>query len=154
MAHGQDSTNVTADTAVMTRLDSVIQYGNTLVGHKYRPGGKTPPAFDCSGLQYYIFSKYGEVMPAFSGGYSNEGVAVEWDSLKVGDFLLFKGRNSKATRIGHVGIVCKIENGVIYMLHSESRGVVIDDFMKIDYYRKRYVGARRLFNADLKRLKR
>jgi hypothetical protein len=45
-----------------------------------------------------------------------------------------------------VGLVVGIEPGAVYMLHSgTSPGVCVQNFLAMPYYKKRYVGARRLF---------
>jgi hypothetical protein len=125
-------------------LDEVIAFGKTLIGRPYRSGSKGPSGFDCSGLMHYIFGQHGILMPSSSGDYAHRGSPVPYGQWEVGDFVLFSGRGGRG--IGHVGIVVEIEPGAVYMLHSgTSPGVCVQNFLAMPYYRKRYVGARRLF---------
>jgi hypothetical protein len=125
-------------------LDEVIAFGKTLIGRPYRSGSKGPSGFDCSGLMHYIFGQHGILMPSSSGDYAHRGSPVPYGQWEVGDFVLFSGRGGRG--IGHVGIVVEIEPGAVYMLHSgTSPGVCVQNFLAMPYYRKRYVGARRVF---------
>lgn len=125
-------------------LDEVIAFGKTLIGRPYRSGSKGPSGFDCSGLMHYIFGQHGILMPSSSGDYAHRGSPVPYGQWEVGDFVLFGGRGGRG--IGHVGIVVAIEPGAVYMLHSgTSPGVCVQNFLAMPYYKKRYVGARRLF---------
>jgi cell wall-associated NlpC family hydrolase len=125
-------------------LDEVIAFGKTLIGRPYRSGSKGPSGFDCSGLMHYIFGQHGILMPSSSGDYAQRGSPVPYGQWEVGDFVLFSGRGGRG--IGHVGIVVAIEPGAVYMLHSgTSPGVCVQNFLAMPYYKKRYVGARRVF---------
>lgn len=125
-------------------LDEVIAFGKTLIGRPYRSGSKGPSGFDCSGLMHYIFGQHGILMPSSSGDYAHRGSPVPYGQWEVGDFVLFSGRGGRG--IGHVGIVVEIEPGAVYMLHSgTSPGVCVQNFLAMPYYKRRYVGARRLF---------
>ena len=125
-------------------LDEVIAFGKTLIGRPYRSGSKGPNGFDCSGLMYYMFGQHGILMPSSSRDYAHRGSAVPYGQWEVGDFVLFSGRGGRG--IGHVGLVVGIEPGAVYMLHSgTSPGVCVQNFLAMPYYKRRYVGARRLF---------
>ena len=125
-------------------LDEVIAFGKTLIGKPYRSGSKGPSGFDCSGLMHYIFGQHGILMPSSSRDYAHRGSPVSYGQWEVGDFVLFGGRGARG--IGHVGIVVAIEPGAVYMLHSgTSPGVCVQNFLGMPYYKKRYVGARRVF---------
>ena len=125
-------------------LEEVIAFGKTLIGRPYRSGSKGPSGFDCSGLMHYIFGQHGILMPSSSRDYAHRGSPVPYGQWEVGDFVLFGGRGARG--IGHVGLVVGIEPGAVYMLHSgTSPGVCVQNFLAMPYYKKRYVGARRLF---------
>ena len=124
-------------------IDEIVAFGKSLVGRPYRSGGKTPAGFDCSGFLYYTFGNFGYKMPSHSGDYAHRGAAVSYGQWEKGDFLLFSGRGRRG--IGHVALVIAVEPGAVWMLHSGSPGVVVQNFLAMPYYTKRYVGARRLF---------
>ena len=129
-------------------LDSVLNYGKTLIGRRYRYGGLSPAGFDCSGFIKYIFRKYGIKLPHSSREYANVGQIIPKDSIgsvHKGDILVFKGRNSKSKRIGHVAIVLEANENEILMMHSCcDKGVAIENYLISPYYLKRLIGIRRL----------
>lgn len=55
--------------------------------------------------------------------------------------MFFKGRNIKSNTIGHLSIVVEVENGNIKMMHSCSRGIIIEDYQNSDYYKQRFIKA-------------
>jgi len=129
-------------------IDSVLNYGKHLIGRRYRYGGSSPSGFDCSGFISYIFRKYGYSFPHSSREYVHVGEFISKDSIRNvqrGDILLFKGRNWKSRRIGHVSIVVEANENEILMLHSCcDKGVAIENYLTAPYYLKRLVGIRRL----------
>ena len=129
-------------------IDSVLNYGKTLVGHRYRYGGAALSGFDCSGFIKFIFHKYGYTLPHCSRDYAQIGEEISKDSIqnvKKGDILLFKGRNSKSKRIGHVSIIVEANEKEILILHSCcNKGVAVESYTSSGYYPVRLVGIRRL----------
>ena len=129
-------------------MDSVLDFGKTLIGRRYRYGGLSPAGFDCSGFMKYIFRKYGITLPHCSREYTQIGEVIPKDSIGTvhkGDFLLFKGRNSKSKRIGHVAIVIEVKENEILMIHSCcDKGVAIENYLISPYYLKRLIEIRRM----------
>ena len=129
-------------------VDSIISYGMTLIGHRYRYGGSSLAGFDCSGLIRFIFRKYGYSLPHSSREYAKLGKVISKDSIKSlqkGDILLFKGRNTKSSRIGHISIVIEATENKILMLHSCcDKGVAIENYLTSEYYLKRLMAIRRI----------
>ena len=58
--------------------------------------------------------------------------------------MFFKGRNSKSVNVGHVSLVIENKDGNIKMIHATRRGVIIDEYLKMEYYRQRFLMARRI----------
>jgi len=58
--------------------------------------------------------------------------------------LFFKGRDLRSSRIGHVAMVIKVSENSFKMIHSCSRGLIIDDFSETTYYQQRFIKAKRL----------
>ena len=129
-------------------IDSALNLGKKLIGHRYKYGGSSLSGFDCSGFISYIFRKYGCTFPHSSRAYSQIGETICKDSIKTlrkGDILLFKGLNSKSTRIGHVSIVVEASESQILMLHSCcDKGVAIENYTTSEYYPKRLIAIRRI----------
>jgi len=132
-------------------IDSVICYGKTFMGLRYKYGGTSPKGFDCSGFIQYIFNKYGLVLPHDSRAYANFGEKIDSadvQEIKKGDILLFKGSNLKSKRIGHISLVIEVKENEILMIHSCRRGVVIDNYLDSAYYLKRFAGVRRISGGN------
>jgi len=140
--------NQTENKTISLVMDSVLDYGKTLIGHRYRYGGLSPAGFDCSGFMKYIFRKYGITLPHCSREYAQIGEVIPKDSIGIvhkGDFLLFKGRNSKSKRIGHVAIVIEVKENEILMIHSCcDKGVAIENYLTSAYYLNRLIEIRRM----------
>ena len=125
--------------------DSVITVAKQSLGLPYRYGGNSPvTGFDCSHFVAHAFGALGVILPCSSAGLVTEGTQVSLDEVRKGDLMFFKGRNSSSPRVGHVSLVIETSPGSIKMIHSTNRGVVIDEYYKMDYYKSRFLQARRI----------
>jgi len=125
--------------------DSVISVCKQSLGLPYKYGGNSPATgFDCSHFVAYGFGKLGVNIPASSAGLSTTGEEISLDQVQPGDILLFKGRSLSNPRVGHVSLVIEVAPGVIKMIHSCNRGVVIDNYYDMKYYTARFLQARRI----------
>lgn len=125
--------------------DSVIAICKQQLGLPYKYGGNsTQTGFDCSHFVAYGFGKLGVSLPCSSAGMATAGEEVSLDQVQPGDILLFKGRNEANARVGHVSLVIEVGPGVIKMIHSCNRGVVIDNYYDMKYYTARFLQARRI----------
>jgi cell wall-associated NlpC family hydrolase len=117
----------------------VIKIARSLIGVPYRFGGETPKGFDCSGFVGYVFRKAAGVdLPRVSHDQARSGKAVSVDDLRPGDLIYFKIEHQKPL---HVGIYL----GRGKFIHApSSRGRVNIQSLSVDYWRKRYRGARRV----------
>jgi cell wall-associated NlpC family hydrolase len=130
-----------------TGVDSAISLGLQFLGTPYRYGGNSPTSgFDCSGFIHYVFKHLDITLPRSSRGYASIGEKIAREEIQPGDVLLFKGRNHQSSIIGHVALVVEVKDNLITMLHaSTSRGVVLETMEAIDYYMRRFLMARRIF---------
>lgn len=124
-------------------VNSAMEY----IGTPYRYGTMSPTrGFDCSGFTSYIFKKLDITLPRSSRSqYSKETAIDDCRDLKKGDLVFFSG-SKVSKRIGHVGIVTKVnhETGEFSFIHSScSEGVTISHSTDA-YYAKRYIGACRV----------
>jgi cell wall-associated NlpC family hydrolase len=121
----------------------VLDFAKSMVGIPYRYASSNPSrGFDCSGFVSYVFGNFGFKVPRSSSEFANTGIPVKLENAKVGDVLIFTGTNPKVRRIGHVGIIYAIEDGVIKFIHSTSgkaNGVTVTEFN--DYYHSRFMKA-------------
>lgn len=125
--------------------DSVIAVLKGSLGLPYKYGGNSPKTgFDCSHFVAYGFGKLGVSLPGSSAGMAMVGEEISLDQVQKGDLLLFKGRSVSNPRVGHVALVIETAPGSIKMIHSCSRGVVIDEYYNMKYYTARFLQARRV----------
>lgn len=126
------STNATNNDFASTALN--------FIGVKYRYGGSAPSSgFDCSGLVSYAAEKsLGLKLPRRSAEMARLGTSIKRNELQEGDLVFF---NTNGKRFSHVGIYL----GDNKFVHSPRTGsaVRVED-MTINYWKKRYNGARRL----------
>ncbi|MBF0495306.1 MAG: C40 family peptidase [Deltaproteobacteria bacterium] len=121
--------------------DSMKSY----LGTPYRSGGESPTGTDCSGFVSLVFrTSLGVDLPRGSANLFHIGSRVERDELKFGDLVFFK---IYGDRISHVGIYFK---GGKFIHAARKRGVEIAD-LDDEYWRKRYVSAKRIVNLDRSR---
>ncbi len=83
------------------KLDSIVMIARAQLGTRYRLGGQSPRAFDCSGLVQYVMRALDYSLPRTAREQARIGTAVATDTaqLRAGDLLLF-GKRGKVTHIG------------------------------------------------------
>ena len=98
---GASSAASTMGARSRARLDSVVAIARAQLGTRYRLGGESPRAFDCSGLVQYVMRALDFSLPRTAREQATVGVPVPTDTaqLRAGDLLLF-GRKGKVTHIG------------------------------------------------------
>ncbi len=117
------------------RLSSIIE---NYIGTPYRRGGFGKLGIDCSGLVYAVYRDYDNMhLPPNAKKLFNGLPRISYRDVMYGDLVFFSLNGKHAS---HVGIYIG-DNKFVHS--SESRGVVISS-MKEEYYRKSFVGARRV----------
>ncbi|MEI7582652.1 C40 family peptidase [Runella sp.] len=111
---------------------------------RYRSGGTSRKGFDCSGFVRYCFSQFGMLLPHSSAAQISHGIEIALGEAKEGDLIFFKGHNAGSQRVGHVGLILDVKNNYVKFIHSAWKGGVRYDFLHADYYKKRFVGVRRV----------
>lgn len=102
-----------------------------------------PTPKDCSDFVGRVFGEHGIRLPRTSEEMSRRGDAVvSSQELRMGDLLFFSGVKGGA-RVGHVAIY--VNNGVFIHQANPGEGVRMESLYS-DYYRKRYLKARRVVN--------
>lgn len=104
----------------------------------YRFGGNGRTGIDCSGFVQRVFREFAIDLPRSAREQYLLGTPVNKNHLRQGDLVFFR---TYAKYPSHVGIYL----GDNKMVHAStrSRKVVIADITQ-DYYKKRYIGAKRL----------
>lgn len=129
------SDNVRADNATAQRA---ADYAQNMIGKPYRYGGNSPTGFDCSGLVQYSYSRAGLPIPRTTKSQRESSAAVGSQSLRAGDLIFFDQEGRKSS---HVGIY--IGDGRFVHAPSSGKQVRVDT-LDTKYWKKHYVGARRI----------
>ncbi|HTM01912.1 MAG TPA: C40 family peptidase [Vicinamibacterales bacterium] len=107
-------------------------------GVPYRNGGSDPSGFDCSGFVQWVFAQEGRALPREVHDQYDVGEKIDREDVQPGDLVFFDIEGKGAS---HVGIAL----GNDQFVHApSSRGVVRVESYTIDYWKKRYIGARRI----------
>jgi cell wall-associated NlpC family hydrolase len=125
-----------AATAVPT--PDVVAMALKYQGVPYRDGGSEPSGSDCSGFVQWVFARVGQALPREVREQYKVGKKVDRDEIKPGDLVFFQTVSRGAS---HVGIAL---DGERFVHAPSSRGVVRVERYTSDYWKKRYVGARRV----------
>lgn len=130
-------------------IDHLLKYAFQFKGRPYCRGSKGPSSFDCSGFTSYVFKKIALKLNASSATQYLQGESVDRKNIQRGDLVFFKGRNSTASRIGHVGLVSEVlSEGKFKFIHASCSKGICEESSDALYYSKRYVGARRVIESS------
>jgi probable lipoprotein NlpC len=117
----------------------VIQTARGLLGTPYKYGGTTPAGFDCSGFVNYVYrTAAGLSLPRMTHDLVRSGKPIRAGRLQPADLVYFKIEHQKPL---HVGIYL---GGGTFIHAPSARGKVNIQRLDQDYWRDRYLGARRV----------
>lgn len=116
-----------------SRNATVARLATRYLGAPYVWAGSSPSGFDCSGLVMYAFGKVGVAIPHNAAQQFRLGTPVARDRLVPGDVVFFN-------QLRHNGIYL----GDGRFVHSTKPGGVKIARLDDDWFRARWVGARRL----------
>lgn len=118
----------------------IIKYMNT----PYKYGGNSLNGIDCSAFTQSVYqSSWMITLNRSARDQYQQGTVIEnREDLKFGDLIFFNTR--RRVRPGHVGIYIG-EN--LFAHASSTLGVTISS-LEHNYYNKRYMGARRIEEAE------
>lgn len=125
---------------VTSKTSDLAVEAMSMLGIKYRYGGNTPETgLDCSGLVRYVFkAALGTDLPRTAAEISRVGEKIDSHDLQPGDLVFY---NTLRRGFSHVGIYL----GDSKFIHSPSAGGEVRiESMNIAYWKKRFVGARRI----------
>lgn len=120
-----------------------LELSLNLAENRYKLGGEGNGYLDCSAFVKLVYEELGIKLPRSSSQQYQVGVPVERNELIPGDLVFFKTRGNQ---ISHVGIYIG-DNRFIHI--SSSRKRISIDSLEDPYFKKRYVGAKRVLNGEV-----
>ena len=125
-------------------MDNIIEW----LGTPYRFGGTSKRAIDCSAFVRTMFKNAGNIMlpRTARAQFASVGVKVTRDDLQFGDIIFFHTR--RYVYVSHVGIYL----GDNLFAHASSKYGVTISSLESTYYKKRFIGGRRITERDIAKL--
>jgi cell wall-associated NlpC family hydrolase len=122
----------------------VLSYAKDLLGIPYRFGGTTVRALDCSAFVQRVFRSIGIGIPRTAREQFKIGRNIDRDEISEGDLVFFMTRSRQYP--SHVGIYI----GDNQFIHASRKGRKVSiENLDVPYYRKRFVGAKRLIELEV-----
>jgi cell wall-associated NlpC family hydrolase len=120
----------------------VIGTAKALLGTPYKYGGTTPKGFDCTGYVRYVFQHAAGVsLPRTSIDQIQAGKPLPSTHAQPGDLVYFRIDRKKDLHLG-------IYLGEGRFIHAPSSGGVVNvQSLEKDYWRTRFLGARRVLES-------
>lgn len=120
----------------------VIDTARALLGTPYQYGGTTPKGFDCTGYVRYVFQQAaGLSLPRTSIDQIQAGEPLHPRRAQPGDLVYFRIGGKKDLHLG-------IYLGEGRFIHAPSSGGVVNvQSMETEYWRTRFLGARRVLDS-------
>lgn len=132
----------------MALRKDIVAYAQKYKGARYNSGGKSPKTgFDCSGFTSYVLDYFDIDISASSQAQAKQGIPRSPDKAKPGDLIFF--RRPEEERIFHVALVVSNDKKSLKVIHSTSRGVVIDDILNSKYWEPKIESARDVVSSFL-----
>ncbi|HEX9912423.1 MAG TPA: NlpC/P60 family protein [candidate division Zixibacteria bacterium] len=122
------------------KLDKIKmgQIIESYLGTSFREGGMDRSGIDCSGLVVAVYKDYaGMRLPGDTRKLFQLVSQVERENLQFGDLVFFSDMGWSATHVG----ICIGNDRFVHA--SKSQGVIISS-LEEEYYRRGYLGARRV----------
>ena len=126
--------------------EDVVRTAKQYLGVRYRLGGTTPRAFDCSGFVRWIFAQHGVRMPRTAKEQAAVGDAPVPGDLQPGDLLFFFGGR------GAQHIAVYVGGDTIIHASSSGKRVKLDRFggtrRRPTWFGRRLIAVRRVLPAE------
>lgn len=116
--------------------NDIIQQAKSFIGTPYVWGGTSPGGFDCSGFIQYVYKQNDLLIPRTVSDIWNFSEVVSAPS--IGDLVFFETYQPGPS---HMGIYLGKGN---FIHAGSSRGVEISNFNDNNYWKTRYLGAKRI----------
>jgi len=121
-----------------------VDYAKKYLGVPYKWGASSGKAFDCSGFVVYIMKKFNVNLERTASDQFRNGIKVNRDDLQAGDLVFFTTYKKGPSHVGmYIG-----DNKFIHASSGVDQVTITD--LDTNYYKKRYLGARRYNLTDSK----
>jgi cell wall-associated NlpC family hydrolase len=117
----------------------------SFLGTRYVWGATGPNKFDCSGFTQWVYRDAGIKIPRVSRHQAEVGEYVSYENLKKGDMVFFDTKKRRTGRVCHVGIY--LGNNNFIHASSGAKKVVIYNFNRKPFYKKRFLWGRRVIKS-------
>jgi len=129
----------------------ITSYAKQYLGLRYKYAGRTPTGFDCSGFTHFVMDNFNVGLSPSSRGQAVEGKKIELSKVRAGDLIFF--RRPKSRYIFHVAMVYSNDKNGVHIIHSTSRGVVIDNLNESKYWKPKVYTARDVLSGSKFKIK-
>lgn len=138
---GETNPSRPSSTKEIALRNDIVAYAKKYQGIKYKAAGKTPSTgFDCSGFTSYVMNHFEIDLSPSSQMQAKQGVSKTIEAVEPGDLIFF--RRGKNDPIFHVAMVVSNDKKSLKVIHSTSRGVVVDDLLASEYWKPKIDSAR------------
>ena len=118
----------------------------SFLGIKYVWGATGPRKFDCSGFTQRVYRDAGIKIPRVSRNQAKVGKYISYSNLRKGDMVFFDTKKKRTGKVCHVGIY--LGNNNFIHASSSAKKIVIYNFNKKTFYKKRFLWGRRVINDN------
>lgn len=123
----------------------VVNYAEQFVGTPYKYAGTSPQSgFDCSGFTSYVMSNFKINLSHSSSEQEKQGKKIKIDEVQPGDLIFY--RRSAMGKVFHVSLVVSNDRNGITVVHSVSRGVVVENITTSSYWKPKISSARNVIS--------
>ncbi len=117
--------------------NQLISVAKNYIGTPYVFAGTDEKGFDCSGYTCYVMKKNGINLPRTAAEQFEAAKKIKQSEVQKGDLIFF----DSGAGVSHVGIIVSEKNEPLVMIHaSTSKGIVITEIEKSDYWLKKLAG--------------
>lgn len=128
------------DAKILELRAFISGYAQNFTGIPYRHAGQsTRTGFDCSGFTSFVLKEFNVSVSPASRTQAVQGDQIALEEVLPGDLVFFGKKNS----ISHVAMVVECTDEGIMCVHSTcSKGVMVENISKSDYWRPKMLFAR------------
>lgn len=129
---------------------SMVETSRQYLGRPYKFRNPNGAIMDCSAFVQYIYALHDVSIPRTSRTQGASSRRIPLSEAQPGDLMFFRGTSRNSSVIGHVSMVVENNGNGLKMIHSSSRGVVIDDYYSSPSYIRRFLYAGRMPQLEAK----